>query len=70
MQCSPTNPGVNDKKFHFVPAAFNTSCVSMQSFPNISANSFTNAMLISRCEFSITFAASATFMEDALNVQQ
>lgn len=68
MQCPTTNPSVNSKKFHFVPAGSNTSCVSMPSFSNISANSFTNAMLISRYEFSITFAASATFMEDALDV--
>jgi len=28
-------------------------------------SSFTNAILISRCEFSITFAASATFIDGA-----
>ena len=31
----------------------------------ILASSFTNAMFISRCEFSITFAASATFIVGA-----
>lgn len=32
---------------------------------NILDNSFTNAILISRCEFSITFAASATLIVGA-----
>ena len=39
--------------------------MSISSLSNILANSFTKAMLISRCEFSITFAASAIFMDGA-----
>ena len=66
MQCPPTSPGLNGKKFHFVPAASSTSCVFMSSKLKIFANSFTNAILISLCEFSITFAASATLIELAL----
>ena len=62
MQCPPTNPGLNGKKFHFVEAASNTSCVSIPSLLKILDNSLTKAMLISLCEFSITFAASATFI--------
>ena len=34
----------------------------------ILANSFTKAMLMSRCEFSITFAASATLILEAMYV--
>ncbi len=62
MQCPPTNPGLNFKKFHFVPAASNTSNVSIPSLSKIKASSFTKAIFISLCEFSITFAASAAFM--------
>ena len=62
MQWPPTNPGVNFKKFHFVPAASNTSKVSIFNFENIRENSFTKAILISLWVFSITFAASATLM--------
>ena len=65
MQCPPTNPGLKGKKFHLVPAAANTSCVSISIKWNILANSFTKAILISRWEFSITLAASATFIEGA-----
>ena len=65
MQCPPTKPGLKARKFHFVPAAANTSCVLIPSKLKILDNSFTKAILISRCEFSITFAASATFMLDA-----
>lgn len=43
MQC----PGLNGKKFHFVPAAFSTSFVLMPSLLKIIANSFTNAIFIS-----------------------
>jgi hypothetical protein len=39
-----------------------TAWVSIPIRLNILANSFTNAMLMSRCEFSITLAASATLM--------
>ena len=60
MQCPPTSPGLKGRKFHFVPAASSTACVSMPIRLNILASSFTKAMLISRCEFSITLAASAT----------
>ena len=62
MQCPPTRPGVNGRKFHFVPAASSTSSVSMPMRSKISASSFISAMLRSRCVFSITFAASATLM--------
>ena len=31
MQWPPTRPGLKGRKFHFVPAAFNTSSVSMPS---------------------------------------
>lgn len=41
---------------------FRTSCVSIFIRLNIFANSFTKAILISRCEFSITFVASATLI--------
>ena len=65
MQCPPTNPGLKGKKFHLVPAASKTACVSISNKLKIFANSFTKAILISRCEFSITLAASATFIDGA-----
>ena len=65
MQCPPTKPGLKGRKFHFVPAASNTAWVSISRRLNILANSFTKAILMSRCEFSITLAASATFIEGA-----
>ena len=65
MQCPPTKPGLKGKKFHFVPAASKTCWVSISKILKIFASSFTNAMLMSRWEFSITFAASATFIEGA-----
>lgn len=68
MQCSPTKPGLKFKKFHLVAAASSTSWVSMPNNPNIYDSSLTKAMLISRCEFSITFAASATLILEALYV--
>lgn len=46
-----------------VPAASNTSRVSMPILLKILASSFTKAILISRWDFSITLAASATLME-------
>ena len=49
-----------------VEAAFNTKDVSIPNLSNINDNSFINAILISLCEFSITFAASATFIDSAL----
>ena len=66
MQCPPTSPGRNGRKFHFVPAACSTSSVSMFILAKISASSLTSAMLTSRWVFSITLAASATLMLDAL----
>ena len=68
MQCPPTRPGLKGRKFHFVPAASKTSKVSIPSLPKIIDNSFISAILTSRCVFSITFAASATLIEDALCV--
>ena len=65
MQWPPTSPGLNGRKFHLVEAASSTSCVSMPILVNILDSSFTNAILISRCEFSITLAASATFIVGA-----
>jgi len=65
MQWPPTSPGRNGRKFHLVPAAFSTSSVSRPSLPKMIASSFTNAMLRSRCVFSITFAASATRIDEA-----
>jgi hypothetical protein len=65
MQCPPTKPGLKGKKFHLVPAAAKTSCVLISKRLKILANSFTKAILISRCEFSITLAASATLMVGA-----
>ena len=65
MQWPPTKPGLKGKKFHLVAAASNTAWVSIFKILKIFASSFTKAMLMSRCEFSITFAASATFIEGA-----
>ena len=59
MQCPPTKPGLNFKKFHFVPAASKTSCVSISSLSKMIESSFIRAIFISRCVFSIIFAASA-----------
>jgi len=66
MQCPPTNPGVNGKKFHFVPAASKTSYVLIPILLNRIESSFINAMFTSLCVFSITFAASATLIVGAL----
>ena len=68
MQWPPTRPGLKFKKFHFVPAAFRTSSVSMPSRWKIIDSSLISAMLMSRCVFSMTLAASATLMLDALCV--
>jgi hypothetical protein len=69
MQCQPTRPGRKGRKFHFVPAAFSTSVVSIPTRWKISESSLTSAMLRSRWVFSITLAASATLMLDALNTR-
>ena len=65
MQCPPTSPGLNGRKFHFVEAASSTSCVSIPILVKILESSLTKAMFISRCEFSITLAASATLIVEA-----
>ena len=65
MQCPPTSPGRKGRKFHLVPAASRTSRVSIPIRVKILESSFTNAMLMSRWLFSITFAASATFIVGA-----
>ena len=62
MQCPPTNPGLNLRKFHFVPAASRTSDVSMPTLSKMIASSFMSAMFKSRCVFSITLLASAALM--------
>ena len=41
MQWPPTSPGLNGRKFHFVPAASSTSSVSIPILWNIIASSFT-----------------------------
>ncbi|CAB3745231.1 hypothetical protein LMG1860_06266 [Achromobacter denitrificans] len=51
-----------------VPAACSTASVSMPILLKIRASSLINAMFTSRCVFSITLAASATRMLDALCV--
>lgn len=66
MQCPPTNPGSNLRKFHFVPAASNTAFVSIPILLKIIDSSFISAMFKSLCVFSITFAASAVFISGAL----
>src|SRR5699024_11348182 len=61
----PTKPGVKFKKFHFVFAASRTAFVSMSILLKTIDNSFIKAILISRCEFSMTLEASATLMDSA-----
>ncbi|MNT47901.1 hypothetical protein D3C72_1846530 [compost metagenome] len=68
MQWPPTRPGRNGRKFHLVPAACSTASVSMPILLKIRASSLISAMFTSRCVFSITLAASATRMLDALCV--
>ena len=48
MQWPPTSPGLNGIKFHLVPAASNTSVVSISNKLNIFASSLTKAIFISR----------------------
>ena len=62
------DPGRNGRKFHLLPAAFSTSSVSIPIRLKISASSLISAMLTSRCVFSMTLAASATRMLEALCV--
>ena len=66
MQWPPTSPGRKGRKFHLLPAAFSTSSVSMPRRLKMSASSLMRAMLTSRCVFSMTLAASATRMLEAL----
>src|SRR5262249_32764172 len=70
MQCPPTRPGVKLRKFHLVAAAESTSFVSMSSAWKMAESSFMNAMLRSRCAFSITLAASATLIDGALQASR
>ncbi len=56
----------NGRKFHLVPAASSTSSVSMPSLLKMIDSSLIRAILTSRCVFSITFAASATLIQEAL----
>ena len=65
MQCPPTRPGRNGRKFHLVRAAASTASVSIPMRWKIIASSLTRAMLRSRWVFSMTLAASATAMLDA-----
>ncbi|MCY1541887.1 hypothetical protein D9M68_776010 [compost metagenome] len=65
MQWPPTRPGENLRKFHLVPAAFRTSEVRMPTRSQIFDISFISAILMSRCVFSSTLAASATLIEEA-----
>ncbi len=66
MQWPPTRPGRNGRKFHLLPAASNTSSVSIPRRLKSSASSLMSAMFTSRCVFSMTLAASATRMLEAL----
>jgi hypothetical protein len=59
MQCPPTSPGRNGKKFHLVPAASNNDSVSIPSLLKIRESSLIRAIFKSLCVFSITLAASA-----------
>jgi len=52
------------QEFHFAPAACKTSLVGMPSRSKMIASSFISAMLRSRWVFSMTFAASATSIEE------
>lgn len=67
MQCPPTRPGAKGRKFHLVRAAASTSHTDRSIFEKICAISFMKAMLISRCAFSITLAASAALIDFARN---
>ena len=68
MQCPPTRPGLKGKKFHLLPAASKTASVSILSFLKSIDSSFIKAIFKSRWVFSITLAASATFILGALCV--
>ena len=68
MQWPPTKPGYSLIKFHFEDAASITSLVSIPIALKILASSFIKAIFTSRWVFSIILAASATFMQEALNV--
>ena len=65
MQWPPTKPGVSFMKFHFVDAASMTSIVEISNEVNSWCNSFINAIFTSLWIFSVTFAASATLIDDA-----
>ena len=67
MQCPPTRPGSKPRKFHLVLAAASTSHTDTPIREKICATSFMKAMLMSRCAFSIAFAASAVLIEAARN---
>jgi hypothetical protein len=64
----PTKPGLNGRKFHFVPAASKTSLVSIFTGFKILLNLLKKAILMSRWEFSITLEASTNLIDDALCV--
>ena len=68
MQCPPTRPGLNGRKFHLVRAAASTSHTERSIAPKICAISFMKAMLMSRWAFSITLAASAALIDAARNM--
>ena len=65
MQWPPTRPGRKFRKFHLVRAASSTSWIEMPRRPKIIETSLMKAMLMSRCAFSITLAASAALMPAA-----
>ena len=57
--------GNHEPDVSYVEAASSTSCVSIPILVKILESSLTKAMFISRCEFSITLAASATLIVEA-----
>lgn len=65
---SPNKTWIELQKFHLVPAASSTSLVFIPIRSKIIESSFIKEILISRCVFSITFAASATFILEALYI--
>ena len=67
MQCPPTSPGPNGRKFHLVRAAASTSQIDRSIRAKICEISFIKAILMSRCAFSMTLAASAALIEAARN---
>ena len=66
IQCPPTNPGVSFIKFHFAEAASITSLVEMPREEYSWCISLIKAIFTSLWIFSVTFDASATFIEVAL----